>query len=413
MKFNNLAPVPINNTLFSSHAFTEKEKERVFLNNVVIDWFEGNQSLLRSVKLPGKAVDLIKELEKKGNAEIKALVDHRKNESLLMTTIFLSGKCDANCEICYTDRKASSVSMNWVQLKEIIIQVSKLGNKTIYIPGEGEPFLDNNIFDIIKLAKEYNQNIVIFTDGLLLSDERRVKQKWGMTLEELDRIITDSPVYLYFKYWHTEKNMFATMMRIHPDKYKTESVSLDNGKTVDVPSALLRLYKIAPEKIGIETAIHSLNYNDVLSQTLPFVREFGIKWYLEPIIHSGRYFSRHEYDLTPEQYVQILPYLTKQQCKRTGFSATITTSGHLSFCPSFVSKLMINDPQRLNDISVIDKNNNVRDIFSMLHTSDFIVESRYNSFSHSCLCEYYANQKESSIQNPKPVYEENQYQNTT
>jgi hypothetical protein len=175
----------------------------------------------------------------------------------------------------------------------------------------------------------------------------------------------------------------------------------------------LRLYKVAPEKIGIETAIHSLNYKDVIQQIMPFVNEFGIKWYLEPIIHSGRYFGRHEYDLTPEQYIQILPHLTKQQCKRTGFSATITTSGHLSFCPSFVSRLMIKDKEALKSICIIDSDNKIKDIFELLHTNDFMVETRYKSFSHSCLCELFSEQKENDTQDMKPAYEESKCRNTT
>jgi MoaA/NifB/PqqE/SkfB family radical SAM enzyme len=386
-------------SLFPVHVFSENERNEVLLNNIVIDWYFGHQDILNSVIYPQIAVALVNELQNLSEQEIHLRFEKAKRKSLLMTALFVSGRCDANCEICYTDRKFRPDDITWEESRELLLQAIELGNKTIYIPGEGEPFLDDHFFDLIHFAQDYDQNVIIFTDGLLISDEHRFNKKWnkwGYSLDRFFDIIRNSSVYLYVKYWHSNKTKFCEMMGVHPDKLKTEPIELTNGSIIDVPVGILRLIKTDGEKVGIETAVHSLNHNDVLENIMPFVNDFGIKWYLEPIIHSGRYFGRHDYDLTSAQYAEILPFLTKQQCKRTGFSTVVMSSGHLSFCPSFVTNLSVSDMPALRELNIRNngKDGGLRDIFTLLHTNRFLVESRYAAFSHPCLCEYFAKQAE-------------------
>lgn len=388
-----------NPSLFPAHVFSENEKNEVLLNNILIDWYFGHHDILNSVVYPPIAVAMVKELQNLSEKEIHPRFEEAKRKSLLMTALFVSGRCDADCEICYTDRNLRPDDITWEEKRELLLQVIELGNKTIYIPGEGEPFLDDHFFDLIHFAQEHNQNIVIFTNGILISDEHLFNKRWnerGYFLDKFFETVRDSSVYLYVKYWHSNKNKFCEMMRIPPDKLKTEPIKLTNGSIIDVPVGLLRLIKTDGEKVGIETAVHSLNYDDVLKNIMPFVNELGIKWYLEPIIHSGRYFGRHCYDLTSTQYDEILPFLTNQQCKRTGFSTVVLSSGHLSFCPSFVTNLSVSDMRALKELNIRNhgKDGRLGDIFNLLHTNRFLVESRYAAFSHPCLCEYFARQAE-------------------
>jgi len=376
--------------LFDAHVFSESEKEDVINNNAIIDLCMGHKDILEFLNYKFKNLSAIKRIDDLTEDEKKDLIEHKKKKSLLMTSLFLSGKCDANCDICYTDSKFRKDKNKWESIESIIRQVVQLGNKTLYVPGEGEPFLDDNIFNLINAAEYYNQNLVLFTNGIILSDEEMFENKWGISLNEFFEVIQKSPIYLYFKYWHSDRNIFADMMRINPDKLKTESITLNGSIKVDVPIGLLKLHKIAPEKVGIETAVHSLNYNNVFDRIMPFADKYKLKWYLEPIIHSGRCYGRKEYDITQEQMLKINPYLSKQQCKRAGYTAIITTLFYISFCSSFISKFMIKDRDILDNLSVFDKNNRVKDIFSILHTNRLLVESRYSS--QSCLCEYYSNQ---------------------
>ncbi|MBS1790495.1 MAG: hypothetical protein JST85_22430 [Acidobacteria bacterium] len=381
-------------TLFPEHVFNPEDREESILSNITIDWYYGHRDILEKIQIP-KYAALVRELKNAPMEEIKHRAEKARQKSVLMTALFLTGKCDADCSICYTDRRYKPTDLNLGEIEEIINQTARLGNKTIYIPGEGEPFLDRNIFEIIEFATRLGQNVVIFTDGLLISDEERFKKQCGFELEEFFELVKRSPLYLYVKYWHSNRVQAAKMMGIPPERLRTETVILQNGNKIDVPKGLLNLIKIAPEKAGIETAVHKPNFDDVFEHIMPFVKDFGIRWYLEPIIHSGRYFGRHEYDLTTEQHLKISPYLTKQQCKRTGFSTVITATGHLTFCPSFLTHLSVENADSLKELSVRqDGQEGIRDIFNIMHSNKFLVESRYAAYSRNCLCEYIANKSE-------------------
>jgi organic radical activating enzyme len=380
--------------LFPAHLFTPDEREEVLRNNMVLDWHFGQRKILEGITVPELA-SFVEQLRGMSHEEVEHSAARARLKSVLMTSIFLSGKCDAQCAICYTDRTIRSTDLSIEEIKQVIRQTKGLGNKTIYIPGEGEPFLDKGLFSLLDLARELDQQVVIFTDGLLLSDEAHCQRMLGRTLDEVFEAIRNSPVYLYVKYWHSNRQRFAEMMRISPQQIKTERVTLNGGQSIDVPTGILRLIEVAPEKAGIETAVHSVNFDDVFQNLMPFVKQYQPKWYLEPIIHSGRYAGRHEYDLTSEQHLKISPYLTKQQCKRTGFSTVLMATGHLSYCPSFVTNLSVTDKNALNELSIRSAGpERIRDLFSMLHSNEFIVRARYAAYTHSCLCDYFARKME-------------------
>ena len=376
--------------LFPAHLFTSHEREEALRNNIVLDWYFGHKEILEGITTPELA-SFVDELRELSEEDVARAAEKARKKSLLMTSIFLSGRCDANCEICYTDRRVRETDLSIEEMKQVIKQTKELGNKTIYIPGEGEPFLDKGLFSLLEFAKELDQQVVIFTDGLLLSDEAQCQRILGRTLDELFEAIREYPIYLYVKYWHSNRERFSTMMGVSPRQLQTARITLRGGQTIDIPQGLLRLIEIAPEKAGIETAVHSLNFDDVFQNLMPFVKQYGPKWYLEPIIHSGRYSGRHDYDLTPEQHLKVSPYLTKQQCKRTGFSTVLMATGHLSYCPSFVTNLSVKGASALNEFSIRGDNpNEIRDLCSMLHSNEFIVKARYAAFTHFCLCDHLA-----------------------
>jgi organic radical activating enzyme len=387
--------------LFPAHVFSERERLDALLNNIVIDWQFGHGELLRKQRWhQPEAHALVDRLSSASEADVATWAEKARSQSLLMTALFLSGGCDADCEICYTARQSSKRDLSWAEIQNVVDQVIALGNRTIYIPGEGEPFKDKKIFDLIDYCAARAQNVVIFTNGILLSDDQSFRKTCGFPLAEFLQIVRTKPVFLYVKYWHSDKNRFANMMRIAPELLNTRKRRLANGSVIDVPQVIDDLLEVAPDRVGIETAVHSLNFDDILSHMTRLVQETGLKWYLEPILHAGRYFQRHDYDLTPEQWRTIGPYLSKQQCKRTGFSTTILGKGHLSYCPSFVTNhSFMSIPSILDglNIRVSEEKGKIKDLFTLLHTNEFLVRARYAAYSCECLCERVASRLEAGL----------------
>jgi len=212
-------------SLFPAHLFNADEREETLLNNIVIDWCSGHKEILEKIQHP-KYASFVQQLGALTSDELDSSFEKAKRKSVLMTSVFLSGKCDANCEICYTDRRSRPSDLNLDQIKQIVVQMKELGSKTLYIPGEGEPFIDKGISDLIKFAAQLGQNVVIFTDGLIISDEARFKQLWGFPLEEFYNTVKQYPVYLYVKYWHSNRNIFSEMMGIPSQQLHTERLVL-------------------------------------------------------------------------------------------------------------------------------------------------------------------------------------------
>jgi MoaA/NifB/PqqE/SkfB family radical SAM enzyme len=111
--------------------------------------------------------------------------------------IFLTRRCNFRCIYCCTETGADpSDKMTFEELKETILQAKALGTREIVIPGEGEPFLDENLFPLIDFAVSNGLKIKIFTNGALIDRYKAAilfKKKVNIIfkLHSLDRKIYD------------------------------------------------------------------------------------------------------------------------------------------------------------------------------------------------------------------------------
>jgi MoaA/NifB/PqqE/SkfB family radical SAM enzyme len=55
---------------------------------------------------------------------------------------------------------------------QLFADITALGTRTLFLVGEGEPFLHPQIFEIIRLAKRYGLHTTITSNGTLFNDER-------------------------------------------------------------------------------------------------------------------------------------------------------------------------------------------------------------------------------------------------
>ncbi len=302
----------------------------------------------------------------------------RKN-TLLMTVLMLTGRCNADCEICYTDRDEKNDNITFEEIKCALDQTTNLGSKLIYIPGEGEPFLDKNIWKVLDYAKENDLKVIIFTNGILFSNNEICKQVLGENCDKIIQRLSNYPVYVYFKLWSLSPDKNAIMMNIPKD-----TITYIKHKQYNLPQGLTLLLKyLRKEQVGIESVIDKINILDIKNEILPLVKELNIRSFIEPIIHSGRCFNNFNHDPAYNDLIQ-LPGIPNRECHRMSYKIVIHNDGSISPGIAIKTKniLSYNESKCLNIKNVMESNG---DIFDLLHSNDFLVASRYHV--NGCLCE--------------------------
>jgi hypothetical protein len=132
-------------------------------------------------------------------------VGRNRSQTLLQTILMLTGACDAKC------RKARH-PLSGDEIHEILKQTRALGSRLVYIPGEGEPMLDDALWQTLEAADQYGMSVVLFTNGLLLSNDIAAQRRWRLSSEEIVRRLAGFPVYIYHKLWSLNPSRFAGML---------------------------------------------------------------------------------------------------------------------------------------------------------------------------------------------------------
>ena len=84
--------------------------------------------------------------------------------------IFLTRKCNFNCIYCCTEKGPDPEDkLTFKELEDLICQAKSFNIKLISIAGEGEPFLDDNLFPFLDVIEKYHLHCQIFTNGSLIN----------------------------------------------------------------------------------------------------------------------------------------------------------------------------------------------------------------------------------------------------
>ncbi len=137
--------------------------------------------------------------------EIDSFIE--KGEYPLDFDINLRGGCNANCVYCATKGGQDDVRFDFDRrlrpitdrdISEMIRQLSKIGTKTFFLCGNGEPLLSPQRFlDVIDSAGETDMNIITYTNGTtltrpVLKELHKRQINLVMKLESLDPKLNDS-----------------------------------------------------------------------------------------------------------------------------------------------------------------------------------------------------------------------------
>ncbi len=374
--------------LLAPQVFTPEEEDTAIRNTMTIDYAFGHKEIVRQFAISHfRFYEHYCKLENFTDNELKEAVVKAKPKSLLMTMIMLTGLCNANCEICYTDRQKKPNELTFEEIKSIIDQTKALGSQTVYVAGEGEPTLDKIFFKVVDYVKSKDMRMLVFTNGTLLSNDNLAQKSWGMSSEEIVERLAATPVWIYHKFWSTQPKLVEHLMHL-PSTIQYEYVDwqLDDRRTILIPKGIYLLLEHFPiERVGVEVVIERRNVDEVADLIIPFILQTRVKSYLEPIIHSGKNFCIHSYDPTEKQFAALRPYLVRQGCKRVAYIFAVHNNGDAT--PGI--SILLNHlrmQERYEELSILDKNG-VKDVFTLRHTHPFLVQNRYKI--DGCLCEQF------------------------
>lgn len=373
--------------LFEPQCFPEETENEAIKNNMTIDYSFGHHDILNEfVKRKPEFQSHLAQLSKLSSKAIEERIQKAKGRSLLMTVIMLTGNCNANCAICYTDRRPKANELSFPEIKSIINQTLDLGSRLLYIPGEGEPTLDRSFWKILEYAEVKGIKIIMFTNGILFSNDAEAENAWGMSSEEIVRKLAKYPVYIYHKFWSLNPKLVGEMMNIDETKYEYVKTSV-RGQTINIPKGLSFLFKWFPKKrIGIEVVVEKRNLKELANIIIPFISESGIKSFIEPIIHAGRCFGVFDFDpgISKDEYERLAPWLSRQNCRRAGYKLNIHNNGYLSYGMALVPKQIV--PQSgVEDLNIRNGDSSLKNLYYLIHTNRCLVSGRYQI--NGCICE--------------------------
>jgi hypothetical protein len=282
----------------------------------------------------------------------------------------LTGVCNADCPICFTDRRRKPHELTAEERRSLLREAAELGARFVYVPGEGEPTMDPGWWDFLDACRELNLPAIVFTNAMTFGDDELAKRRWGLSADEAARRLADYPVYLYAKYWTQDADLAAQLLAVPREKLPYTR-HLDHS----MPLGVANLLRALPQgRVGFEVVVERRNADEVSGVIAPFARDNDIPRLVEVLQHNGRTFGDPSYDATPEQAARCEPWLAPTSCRLASCKAVVTVQGFVSPRIAILEHQLPTERRSVRDDS----------LHTILHSSDYIVSKRYNL---SCLCE--------------------------
>ena len=358
----------ISQNVFDPYKFDPMDVAQVQKNNLLLDYDSAkrnSKSLRRLEGLIHQATFCVRPMLEDFFAEIQQWdTDHlwRETESakhncLRMVALMLTGYCDMNCPVCFTDRKKNPWEMGFKETKKLLNQARKMGATLVYTTGEGEPLYDNRFSQIAEYVKKHGMSWIIFTNGLKID-------------EEFAKKYADYPIYLYIKYWSADPQTFfeLTRPRVAFSEFKDqklEPIELE-GRTIFAPRAISTLLRFWPsDRVGIEALVSNQNFDSVFQNIIPYVLKNRLKIFIEPIIHSGGCACDHSIDLTKEQQDYSQPFYSRDEnlCSlRHAYMAIVDNKGNLLEAQAIGQSVMEQAGVPLQALRLVQSNGMVADL---------------------------------------------------
>jgi hypothetical protein len=359
---------------FPVQRVSHEEWLRATAANAAADHLGGHEDTVARF-LAGRAepelAALREQLEEWPRDQIEEHVARTRSHSLAFLVLMLTGACNADCPICFTDRRRKKGELTPGERDDVLRQARALGARYVYVPGEGEPTIDAGFWPFLDTCAELGLEAIVFTNGLLFADARAARYRWGCDPAEAVKRLAQYPVSLYVKYWSTDAARAAEMLGVRPAR-----CPYDEYAGMPVPAGLKRLLRDFPrERLGIEVVVERRNADDVRERIVPFAERHGLARIVEMIQHNGRVLGNGAFDPSSEQARRTVELLSPTSCTVATCKAVVTSRGLLSPRIAILEHQIPGDPVDVRGA----------DLFERLHRTDYLVERRYEIYG--CLCE--------------------------
>jgi MoaA/NifB/PqqE/SkfB family radical SAM enzyme len=204
-----------------------------------------------------------------------------KNNELLQISVNISRKCNFHCLYCLMDGGTPRENeLTNDEIKNVLKEANKLGAKTWYIAGDGEPLLLDGIDDLIGYANELDMWVVLATNGELLTEKRAA----GLKTKNISII--------------TKFNAFDKKIFDHLVQCKSTFVNFDGFY---VPRGVASLIKTGYNqdtltRAGIETVITTKNIDEI-PKIYEFAEKHNLYSNIEMMLPIGR--AKQHQELIP------------------------------------------------------------------------------------------------------------------
>lgn len=201
--------------------------------------------------------------------------------------IAITGKCNLKCKHCYDYSSRNNSDLPFDKIKDIITQAKSLGVIQIDITG-GEPLLRNDNFQIFELLQKNNFETGLFTNGVLLSNDK------------IDKFID------------LEINQF----RISLDGFKASHNSFRGRSDAyhKTLNAIQYIKKHTNTDIIVNTIVNTLNKNELM-KFLQFLKKMKLKYKIDTIIPQGNALKHNNIILPEPDYCDILSKIYHNKSK--------------------------------------------------------------------------------------------------
>jgi len=156
-------------------------------------------------------------------------------------------RCNLNCKFCWRLEKPESSEkdkeLTIGEIKNILEDCKKLNVKTIDFTGGGEPFIREDIFGLIELAKSYGFEVTLTTNASFLTEEK---------IEELIKLKLDDICFSLESY-DSKIN----------DYLRGEGTFEKSIESIKIFNKFKRNYSSKKPIIRVATVITNVNYKDL------------------------------------------------------------------------------------------------------------------------------------------------------
>ncbi|MEM9291120.1 MAG: amino acid--tRNA ligase-related protein [Acidobacteriota bacterium] len=302
-------------------------------------------------------------------AELEDYARAHRHESLAFLVLMLTGACDADCAICFTDRRKKRGETSPEARRQLLREAAELGAQFVYVPGEGEPTLDAGWWEFLDAVREFGLHAVVFTNSLAFGDDAVARKRWGISSQQALERLLDYPVSFYNKLWSFDQKSMADMLCIAPSR-----VPYRRWQGMNLPTGLAAMLDVLPrERVGIEVVIERRNAREVIDDIAPFSDEHDLCRIIEIIQHNGRTLGKAEYDPSAQEVFEATKLLSVTSCVMATCKAVVTARGMVS------PRIAILEHQIPEPVNIAEGS-----LWQLIHSTPYIVDRRYQL---QCLCE--------------------------